>query len=363
MEALIVFIKVLPESIKLGLIYSIMVMGVYITYKILDFPDLSVDGTFPLGGFLFAYISINYNFHPFIGILFAFIGGIIAGYITGLLHIKFGIDKLLSGILTMTALYSINARILGKPNAFLESNQSWFYIIDYANYFKLFTIITVVLLIIKLFYDKRIKPNKNAFISFAIYVVIYILSLIYIIKFKDINMYLLLIIVFIIKLIMDYILTSKIGFILRALGDNETLVSDLGVSVENIKLFGLMLSNGLVSISGALFAQYIRIIDLSSSVGTIIIGLASIIFGLGLVKRTRTINYISIIIVGSIIYYIVINFALNSQSLTSGIYQSLGLSIETINRLTIKPTDVKIITALFLAIILGIGYKKRGKNA
>ncbi len=363
MEALIIFIKVLPESIKLGLIYSIMVMGVYITYKILDFPDLSVDGTFPLGSFIFAYIAINYNLHPVFAIFIAFLGGLIAGYITGLLHIKFGIDKLLSGILTMTALYSINARILGKPNAFLETDQSWFYIINYDNYFKLFTVISILLLVIKLFYDRRIKPNKNAFVSFVIYILIYLLSLVYIVKTRDINMYLLLIIVFIIKLMMDYILTSKIGFILRALGDNETLVSDLGVNVENIKLFGLMLSNGLVAVSGALFAQYIRIVDLSSSVGTIIIGLASIIFGLGLIKRTRTINYISIIIVGSIVYYIVINFALNSQALTYGIYESLGLSDNMINILTIKPTDVKIITALFLAVILGLGHKKRGKNA
>lgn len=360
MDSFLIFLKVLPESIKLGLIYSIMVMGVYITYKILDFPDLTVDGSFPLGGFVSFAIILSFPFHPIIAIILATISGMLAGLITATLHIKFGIDKLLSGILTMTALYSINARILGKSNAFIDNDKSWFYSINYENYFYIFLLISLFLLFLKLVYDKRIKPDKVVIKSFLIYILIYIFSISYIIYSKDIAMFLILIIVFIVKLIMDYILTSKFGFILRALGDNEILVSNLGVNVNKVKILGLMLSNSLVSMSGALFAQYIKIVDLSSSVGTIVIGLASIIFGLGILKRSRTINYISIVIFGSIFYYIIINFALNSSTITDSIYAYIGLSYELINKITIRATDVKIITAIFLAFILFIG---RGKKS
>lgn len=144
------------------------------------------------------------------------------------------------------------------------------------------------------------------------------------------------------KQIMDYILTSKFGFVLRALGDNEQIVNSLGIDSNKIKILGLMLANALVAISGSIFTQYIRIIDLSTSVGTMVVGLASIIFGMGLIKKSRIINYISIIIIGSIIYYNIINFALNSSSI-----------------IEVKPTDVKIITAMLLALILGLEHKKK----
>ncbi|WP_067319866.1 ABC transporter permease [Streptobacillus felis] len=361
MNSLLIFLGLLPESIKFGLIYSIMVMGVYITYKILDFPDLTVDGSFTLGGFTFAATMLIFPNHPIIGLLVAAISGTLAGLVTGLLHVRYGINKLLSGIITMTALYSINARVLNKPNVFLENEQSWFFIISYEKYFSIFTVIAIVLLIIKFLYDRRIKPDKYVYKSLLIYILIYVFSIAYIYYTKDITMYLLLLIVFVVKLIMDYILTSKFGLILRALGDNEILVSNLGVSVDKVKIMGLMLSNLLVASSGALFAQYIKVVDLSSSVGTIIIGLASIIFGMGIIKRTRSINNISIVILGSIIYYIIINFALNSSSITDEIFYALGFNSDIIQKLSVKPTDVKIITALFLAVILGLG-KKRGKS-
>ena len=175
-------------------------------------------------------------------------------------------------------------------------------------------------------------------------------------------MYLTVLIVFIIKLVMDYILTSKFGFILRALGDNENIVTGLGVNSDKLKILGLMLSNALVSLSGALFTQYIRVIDLSSSVGTMVIGLASIIFGLGIIKKSNIINHISIVIVGSIVYYIVINFALNSSGITEILLTALHFSEQTISKFSVKPTDVKIITALLLGIILAIDKKKKKKK-
>lgn len=128
MSNIALFLSVVPESIKIGLIYSIMAMGVYITYKILEFPDMTVDGSFPLGGFVFVLYS-NLGYHPLTAMLFSLIYGSIAGLVTAIFHIKFGIDKLLSGILVMIGLYSINARIIGSPSAFIDTNKSIFTIL------------------------------------------------------------------------------------------------------------------------------------------------------------------------------------------------------------------------------------------
>lgn len=361
MNELLIFINVIPESIKIGLIYSIMAMGVYITYKILDFPDLTVDGSFPLGGFVFAYFALS-SYSPFVGLVFSIIAGAIAGLITGVFHVKCGIDKLLAGILTMITLYSVNARIVDKPSVFIDANKSIYGVISYEQHFLLFFIISIVLLALKVLYDYNIKKNKYVIKSFLIYVVILLVLCYYTYYTEDISMYLTVLIVFIIKLVMDYILTSKFGFILRALGDNENIVTGLGVNSDKLKILGLMLSNALVSLSGALFTQYIRVIDLSSSVGTMVIGLASIIFGLGIIKKSNIINHISIVIVGSIVYYIVINFALNSSGITEILLTALHFSEQTISKFSVKPTDVKIITALLLGIILAIDNKKKKKK-
>ncbi|WP_308544845.1 ABC transporter permease [uncultured Sneathia sp.] len=358
MNDLLIFISVIPESIKIGLIYSIMAMGVYITYKILDFPDLTVDGSFPLGGFVFAYFSLA-NVSPFLGLVFSLIAGALAGLLTSIFHIKCKIDKLLAGILTMITLYSINARIVDKPSFFVDADKTIYGLVSYDKHFILCIIISIGLLILKLLYDYNIKKNIYVIKSFVIYLIIFFVLTYYTYYTEDISMFITAIIVFIIKLIMDYILTSKFGFILRALGDNENIVTSLGVSSNKLKIIGLMISNSLVALSGALFTQYIRVIDLSSSVGTMVIGLASIIFGLGLIKKSRIINYISIVIVGSIVYYIIINFALTSAGLTESILTFFHVNEQMIANLSIKPTDVKIITALLLAIILGIDSKKK----
>ena len=128
MNELLVFLQSLPEAFKTGFIYSIMVMGVYLTYKILDFPDMSVDGTFPLGGFVFAAFALSKNgffgiTSPIMGLILAVVCGMIAGYITGALHVYLKINGLLSGILVMTGLYSINSRIVGMPNVFISPER------------------------------------------------------------------------------------------------------------------------------------------------------------------------------------------------------------------------------------------------
>lgn len=357
MNELLVFIQSLPEALKTGFIYSIMVMGVYITYKILDFPDMSVDATFPLGGFIFAAFSLSKNgffgiTNPFIGLILAVIGGMIAGYLTGALHVYLKINGLLSGILVMTGFYSINSRIVGVPNVFISSERNIFEIISYEKSFIPFVLVTIILLVLKGFYDYQIKENKYVIRTMIVYVIATIGLFVYVVTTKDIKLMFVIIVAFAIKMILDYILTSKFGFALRALGNNEELVVSLGVNEKKLKILGLMISNGLVALSGALFAQNMKVADLISGTGTLVIGLAAIILGLGVLKKSRLINEISIITIGSLMYYFIINLALMSNSWTKNLYQTLKFNDSLISTLEIKPTDVKIITAVILTIIL-----------
>lgn len=357
MNELLVFIQSLPEALKTGFIYSIMVMGVYITYKILDFPDMSVDATFPLGGFIFAAFSLSKNgffgiTNPFIGLILAVIGGMIAGYLTGALHVYLKINGLLSGILVMTGFYSINSRIVGVPNVFISSERNIFEIISYEKSFIPFVLVTIILLVLKGFYDYQIKENKYVIRTMIVYIIATIGLFVYVVTTKDIKLMFVIIVAFAIKMILDYILTSKFGFALRALGNNEELVVSLGVNEKRLKILGLMISNGLVALSGALFAQNMKVADLISGTGTLVIGLAAIILGLGVLKKSRLINEISIITIGSLMYYFIINLALMSNSWTKNLYQTLKFNDSLISTLEIKPTDVKIITAVILTIIL-----------
>ena len=357
MNELLVFIQSLPEALKTGFIYSIMVMGVYITYKILDFPDMSVDATFPLGGFIFAAFSLSKNgffgiTNPFIGLILAVIGGMIAGYLTGALHVYLKINGLLSGILVMTGFYSINSRIVGVPNVFISSERNIFEIISYEKSFIPFVLVTIILLVLKGFYDYQIKENKYVIRTMIVYVIATIGLFVYVVTTKDIKLMFVIIVAFAIKMILDYILTSKFGFALRALGNNEEWVVSLGVNEKRLKILGLMISNGLVALSGALFAQNMKVADLISGTGTLVIGLAAIILGLGVLKKSRLINEISIITIGSLMYYFIINLALMSNSWTKNLYQTLKFNDSLISTLEIKPTDVKIITAVILTIIL-----------
>ena len=370
MNELLVFLQSLPEAFKTGFIYSIMVMGVYLTYKILDFPDMSVDGTFPLGGFVFASFALSKNgffgiTNPVMGLILVVICGMVAGYVTGALHVYLKINGLLSGILVMTGLYSINSRIVGMPNVFISPDRSIYEIVSYKKDFIPFVIAFLILLILKGLYDYKIKENKYMIRTLSVYIIFTIALIIYVVKTQDVKLMLTVLIAFIIKMVIDYILTSKFGFALRALGNNEQLVVSLGVNEKRLKIFGLMLANGVVALSGALFAQNIKVADLQSGVGTIVIGLAAIILGLGVLKKSRVINEVSIVTIGSLMYYFIINLALMSNSWTRSIYESLHFSDDVIKILEVKPTDVKLITAVILAAILWnelINKSKKGKK-
>ena len=148
MNELKFFLEGLPSGFEMAFIYSIMVMGVYITYKILDFPDLSVDGTFPLGGFVFAAFALSpHGFFgvtsPIVGLILSALAGALAGYATGYLHVEKKIDKLLSGILVMTALYSINSRVVGSPNVFITPERSIYEVVTYEKHFLIFALFSI----------------------------------------------------------------------------------------------------------------------------------------------------------------------------------------------------------------------------
>lgn len=262
-----------------SLILSIMALGIYISYKILDFPDLSVDGSFSLGGAVIA-LSLNNGVSPIIGTLLALICGLISGLATGILHIKLRISNLLSGILVMGMLYSINLGIMGKSNVPLFSYNHLF----------------------------------NISISPIILAIVVVLSC---------------------KLILDLFLTTGLGYTLKAVGDNPQMVKSLGIDIDIIKILGLMLSNAMVSLSGSLFAQFQGFSDVNMGIGTLVLGIASIIIGISLFKRFTFIKSTTAILVGTFIYQFTIYFAIN-----------LGI---------VPPNNLKLMTSLVIILFLSPG--------
>ena len=222
---------VLLTVLEQGLIFGILALGVYLTYKVLDFADLSVEGTFPLGAAITAFL-LTQDITPLLAVLISFLGGMLAGAVTGILHVKLKITNLLSGILVMSGLYSINLRIMGKAN-------------------------------IPLFNEERI-------FSGAIPILLTIV-----------------IIVVCVKIIVDLFLKTKFGFMIKATGDNPQLVTTLGVNLGWVKIVCLMVSNGLVALAGSLSAQYQGFADVGMGTGTIVIGLAAVIFGEAILKKAR----------------------------------------------------------------------------
>ena len=261
-------------SIEQGLIFSILAIGVTITFKILDFADMSVEGTFPMGAFIFAKF-ITSGFPPAISTLLTFFFGSLAGLITYTLNIKLKIKALLSGILTATMLYTINLRLNGKSNVGLFEFDS--------------------------IYD-GFEP-----------VIILVL------------------IVFTVKILMDLFLKTEVGYLLIATGDNETLVRSLGEDSNKYKLIGLMLSNGLVALSGALMSQYQGFAEITMGTGIIVVAIASIIVGDTILRNSSFLKMTTRAIAGALIYKFIGAVAID-----------LGLA----------PTDLKAINAIIVILFL-----------
>lgn len=256
------FSQIAIGTLEQGFMYAIMVLGVFLTYRILDYADLSVDGSFTLGAAT-AAILIFEGVNPWIATGLAFVTGSLAGVFTGILHTKFKITPLLSGILTMTALYSVNLRVMGKANISLLRTRTIF-----SDFTKL--------------------PGM------AEYGVI-ILSLLT---------------VAIIGIVVYVFLQTEIGLALRATGDNELMIRSLGVNTDLMKVLGLALSNGMVAFAGSYVAQNQQFADASMGIGMIVAGLASVIIGEVLIGTTSVGRTILAVICGGVIYRVIIAIVL-----------------------------------------------------
>ena len=299
-----------------GLVYAIMALGVYITYKILDFPDLSVDGTFPLGAALTA-IGIADGL-PFIGtvdpalaLLLSFGAGALAGCVTGLIHVKLKVRDLLSGIIVMTALYSINLRIAGRSNLPIFSKDTIF-----SNPFLTGTV------------PEALSPYVVTIILFVI--------------------------VLACKLLLDAYLKTRSSYLLRAVGDNDVLVTSLAKDKGMVKIVGLAIANGFAALAGSVYCQQKGFFDISIGTGTIVIGLANVIIGTQLFKRFGFVKSTTAVIIGSIIYKACVSLAL----LLNDIHVNLGVIRFTIS---VTASDLKLITAILFLIILVLS-SSRGKK-
>ena len=271
----------LQATIEQSLIFAIMVLGVYISFRILNFPDMTVDGTFPLGAAISAKL-LTLGVNPYLTLLVALVAGAAAGAVTGLIHVKLKVKDLLAGILVMTALYSVNLRVMEKSNIPLFEEDNIFN----TEYSMMITIVVLILIS---------------------------------------------------KFLLDYLLKTKFGFALKALGDNENLIVSLGLNEEKYKIYGLMIANSFVAFSGAVLAQYQGFADVGMGTGIIVIGLASIIIGDTLFGKRRRLAGPTIVIIGSILYRGVIAVTL-----------SMGMDA----------SDLKLITSVIVIVILWIQKQK-----
>lgn len=251
-------------AVELGLIYAVMALGVYLTFRILNFPDLTVDGSFTTGAGI-AAIGIVNGLPPLVASIAGAAGGLVAGLVTGLLHTRAKINGLLAGILTMIALYSVNLRIMGRSNLPLLREE---------------TLITPL----------REGGHLGTLVSVAVFAAVALA----------------------IKASIDWFLHTDLGLAMQATGDNEEMIRSFGVSTDRMKVLGLALSNGLVALCGALVAQYQGFADIGMGIGLILAGLASVIIGQA-VFGARTIVVASLaVVLGSVLYRVVIQLALNA---------------------------------------------------
>ena len=279
-----------------GFIYAVMALGVYITYKILDFPDLSVDSTFPLGAAITTVLLMN-GFNPILSLILSTAAGAAAGALTGIIHVKFRVRDLLSGIIMMTGLYTINLRITGGSANVPLFNYNTIFNNDFIN--KLF--------------PEALEPYKT----------LIIITLIMLIA----------------KLLLDLYLNTKSGFLLRAVGDNEKIVTSLAKDSGSVKIVGLSIANGLVALAGSVMCQQQRFFEISMGTGTIVIGLASVIIGTNIFKG-NILKATTAVIIGSVIYKACVAAAIE-----------IGLDSQ----------DLKLITAILFLVILIISMDRKKK--
>ncbi len=251
-----------------GLIYALIAFGVYITYTILDFPDLSVDGSFPLGAAVTAVLLVR-GTDPYLTLLAAIGVGALAGLATGMIHVKLHVRNLLAGIITQTALFSINLQIAGS-NLTVERSIN-----------TIFTAPPTMSLLggLNLMYRKLVVS---------------------------------LVVILVIKLLLDLYFRTKSGLLLRAVGDNSTLVTSLAKDMGNVKILGLMISNALVALAGSIVCQEQRSFSATMGTGQVVFGLAAVIIGISLFRKVSFVKGTTAVMAGSVLYKVCIQVAISA---------------------------------------------------
>ncbi|MFP4259397.1 MAG: ABC transporter permease [Desulfovermiculus sp.] len=287
-----VLTSILSVAVYEGLIFGLVAIGVYITFRVLGFPDLGVDATFPLGGATAAVFIVN-GTNPFLATFLAFLAGLLAGSITGLLNTKLRISALLSGILIMVGLYSVNLRIMGGANIPLLRETNAF---DLAGH---------------------LTGLRGMSLSICVAAIVALL----------------------IFVILNWFLRTEIGLALRASGDNEKMLRGLGVDTDKNILIGCSLSNGLVALAGALVAQNQGFCDVGMGIGIIVMALAAIIIGEGLLGQPKGITaFLLACFAGMFVYRLFITLAL---------------------RMGLPPGDLKLVTSILVVIALGVPHVRK----
>lgn len=275
------------DGLQMGLCFAILALGVYISFSILDFPDLSVDGTFPLGGVFCTVLMLKAGLPPLLAIVLSFAVGFLAGTVTGVLHVKFKISNLLAGIIVMTALLSVT---LASTMLLTKTGMTT-------------TIFSFRSEKLDGLFD---SPLISMFGKEGEDYMILLVELALVIAFK---------------LIIDLFLKTKLGYMLRATGDNEKLVVLLGRDSGNYKILGLALANGFVAVAGAVYANLFSSYDNDSGSGKVVMALASVIIGIAVFSRIRFVKDTSAVIIGAVIYSLCLNYLVLVD--TNGIYLKL----------------------------------------
>ena len=296
------------SAIAQGMLWAMLALGVYITFRLLDFADLTCEGSFAMGACISAVMTVTYHMNPFISLIFGFLGGAIAGSVTGLLNTKLKIPPILAGILSMISLYSINLRIMSdKANLTINVREEG--------------VESMVTLVQKLLPESiRTMSQTTTVIAACIGVIFCVLSV----------------------AVLYWFFGTELGSAIRATGNNEKMIRALGVNTDHMKLVALALSNGFIALSGSLVAQNQKVADVGSGTGAIVIGLASIVIGEVLFAKATSFKWrLTGIIVGSIVYRMIVAIVLQ-----------LGM----------RSSDLKLLTAILVAVALSVPRLLQVKN-
>ena len=275
-------------ALESGLIYALVALGVYISFRVLDFPDLTADGSFPLGGAV-AGVAIIADVNPWLACIFGMLAGGVAGLVTAWLHVKLGILQLLSSILVMVALYAVNLRIMQAPNLALLGEPTIF--------------------------DELVTDSNGYWMRCVVIGGVVIAA----------------------KFFLDWFFSTEMGLAMRATGSNLKMSQAQGIATSRSILLGMAISNGLIALAGAIFVQTQGGADISIGVGTIVIGLAAVIIGETIIPAKKMLWITLSAIVGAILYKFFIQIALSNDTL-----RAIGFG----------PQDVNLVTALLVVIAL-----------